>query len=261
MADVPVRNRYIAILCVAALAILVAGVVLRPTKIPEPVRSESEIYKLQLLAQQRDLRNKALFFESKARDLVAKSQAARATPDKFPFRMPAPGENLIVVASHDSGQPVWAVTAAAGVTKTDCEDRQVEEIGTTIAIPATLADAIVFDLDGNSAGLVIPCGDKRIVTTPDGLRQASRKTTRDLLLECCALKYAIAGGAAEILQVGEDSRLAKAGLKVGDLLIAVNGQPIATDSDLQPLLSSEEIQLSIERPKKVRPLTVRVRAE
>ena len=27
-----------------------------------------------------------LFFESKARDLVAKSQAARATPEKFPFR-------------------------------------------------------------------------------------------------------------------------------------------------------------------------------
>ena len=35
MADVPVRNRYIAILCVVAIAILVAGVVLRPTKIPD----------------------------------------------------------------------------------------------------------------------------------------------------------------------------------------------------------------------------------
>ena len=45
----------------------------------------------------------------------------------------------------------------------------------TIAIPATLANAVVFDLDGNFAGLVIPCGDKRIVTTPEGLRQASRE--------------------------------------------------------------------------------------
>jgi hypothetical protein len=261
MTDVSVRGRYIATLCVVAIAILVAGVVLRPTKIPVPVRSESEIYKLQLLAQQRDVQNKALFFESKARDLVARSQAARATPDKFPFRMPAAGENLILVASHDSGQPIWAVSAAVGQSKARCEDREVEEIGTTITIPATLANAIAFDLDGNFAGLVIACGDSRILTTPEGLQQAAQKTTRDLLLACCGLKYAIAGGAAEILGVGEDSRLAKAGLKAGDRLVAVNGRPIAADRDLEPLLGSKEIQLSIDRPKKIRPLTVRVRAE
>ena len=87
-------------LCVVAWRFC-AGVVLRPAKIPAPVRSESEIYKLQLLAQQRDLaKQDAYSFESKARDLVAKSQAARATPGKFPFRVPAPGENLILVAPH-----------------------------------------------------------------------------------------------------------------------------------------------------------------
>ena len=128
-----------------ALVILVAGVLLRPTKIPVPVRSESEIYRLQLLAEQRDLQNTRLFFEGKARDLVAKSQAARATPDKFPFRSPATGEYMLLVSAQESGQPVWAVTAAAGVVKTRCEDRELEEVGTTIAIPASLSNAVAFN--------------------------------------------------------------------------------------------------------------------
>ena len=35
---------------------------------------------------------------------------------------------------------------------------------------------------------------------------------------------------------------------------------LRADSDLDPLLASEEIQLSIDRPKKVRPLTLKVRS-
>ena len=128
MADASLRPRYIAILCVVALVILVAGVLLRPSKIPVPVRSESEIYRLQVLAEQRNLQNTRLFFEGKARDLVAKSQAARATPDKFPFRSPGTGEYMLLVSAQESGQPVWAVTAAAGVTKTRCEGRELEEV-------------------------------------------------------------------------------------------------------------------------------------
>jgi hypothetical protein len=260
MADASVRPRYIAILCVVALAILVAGVVLRPRKIPIPVRSESEIYKLQLLAEQRDLQNTRLLFESKARDLVAKSQAARATPDKFPFRPPTTGEYLLLVSAQDSGEPVWAVTSAAGVTKTRCEDRELEEVGTTIAIPASLANAVAFGMEGDVAGLVVACGDRRMVTTPEGLRQASQKTIRALLMECCRLKFALTGDAAEIIEVGEDSRLGKAGVKAGDRVVALNGQRIRADSDLEPLLGGGEIQLSIDRPKKVRPRTLKVPA-
>ena len=58
--------------------------------------------------------------------------------------------------------------------------------------------------------------------------------------------------------MGEDSRLKKAGVRPGDRVIALNGQPIRADSDLEPLLGGGEIQLSIDRPRKVRPRTLKV---
>jgi S1-C subfamily serine protease len=64
-----------------------------------------------------------------------------------------------------------------------------------------------------------------------------------------------------VARVGEDSRLFKAGLRAGDRLLAVNGQPVASDGDLRPLLGNEAIQLSIDRPRKIRPLTMKVPAQ
>jgi len=65
---------------------------------------------------------------------------------------------------------------------------------------------------------------------------------------------------AEITSVQEGSPAARAGLKMGDVVVAVDGRPIETSSDLQTLLAQrqpgERVRLTIVRDRQRRDVTV-----
>ena len=243
--DQPVSKRYIAVLCAIAGGVLVAGVLLRPTSVPVPVRSETEILRLQLLAQKGDLQRRTLFYQSRAADLVARVAPVRTNPSQFLYRSPPAGQILLLVGTDASGEVVWATGSAAGVISTTCEGRKVPEIGTTINIPATLEAAVAFDLDDNLAGLVVPCEDRLILTTPAGFQAARQQTLEQQLIACCGLRVSDSGFRITELQRG--TALARAGMQVGDRLVAINGEPVDSPERLRAFLADGPIELRVDR--------------
>ena len=254
MADSSSRKRYIAILCFAAVAVLAGGVLLRPAETPAPVQSDSDFLQLQLMAQKRDLQRRSLFFQTKAAAFVASAQAARAKPVQFPDVLRSPGDLVLLVATDKAGLPVWAATSTVGMTTVECKGRTLDEIGTTITIPVTLSEATAFDLDDNLAGFVVPCGDRRILTTRKGFQHFLEPTLSELLRACCGLEVApssVRPGVA-IVTVDAESLLAKTGGRTGDRIVRLNESPVSTELDLQVLTTGAPVEMFIERGERNR---------
>jgi hypothetical protein len=254
MADSSSRKRYIAVLCLTAVAVLVAGVLLRPRESPAPVQSDSDFLQLQLMAQKRDLQRRSLFFQTKAADLVASAQAARAKPAQFLEVLRSSGDIVLLVATDKAGLPIWAATSTVGMTTEDCNGRTLDEIGTTITIPVTLSDATAFDLDDNVAGFVVPCGDRRILTTRKGFQQFMEPTLSELLRTCCGLEVtpSPARPGVDIVNIDAESLLAKTGGRPGDRIVQLNGSAVSTEQDLQVLTTGTPVEILVERGKRNR---------
>jgi hypothetical protein len=207
--------RYLAVLCLGALGILVAGVLLRPEKAAAPIPSESDLLQLQLTTQRRDFDRRGLFLRTKARELARFVADARTETSTVPYLAPRPGETIVLVGPNDA----WAGAVTAGSFQTTCGEIQLQEIGSTIAIPANLENAVAFDLDNNLAGYVISCGERRLLTTPEGFKTWKTQRALDNKLLDHGLRLATAGAELEVLEVGPDSPLRRAGLREGDRIL------------------------------------------
>jgi hypothetical protein len=255
--EASIDRRYVGVLCVAALLILFAGVWLRPSRTPPPVPSELENLNVQLATQRLDLQRRSLFYSKKVDELLPAFAGARANPERMSFRLPAPGETVILISNDTDRQPSWALAQTAGTLETRCGNIAAQEIATTILIPATLATGVAFDLNNNLTGLVLFCGDRHILTTPETFRIWNSERTLDAgLRECCGLNFT---KDLKVLEVDGDTPFATAGLRVGDAILEVAGQPITTRTELHAALTATPppADLTIRRGERNRKLTVR----
>ena len=207
--------RYLAVLCLGALGILVAGVLLRPEKAAAPIPSESDLLQLQLSAQRRDFDRRGLFLRTKARELTRFVADARTGASTLPYRPPRPGETIVLIGPNDA----WAGAVTAGTFQSTCGEINIDEIGSTIAIPANLENAVAFDLDNNLAAYVVSCGDRRLLTTPEGFNAWTAQRAIEAKLLDHGLRLATAGNELEVLEVGPDAPLRRAGLREGDRIL------------------------------------------
>ena len=253
-------RRYIAALSVVSLLILVAGVWFRPSRTPPPVPSELETLNVQLARQRLDLERRSLFYSRKAEELMKVSADVRSHPETLPFQMKPPGEMVLLVATGSNGELVWASSQTAGATEVECGDIVAKEVTTTSVIPTTLSNAVAFDFDNNLAGLVISCGDRRVLVTPESYRHfAAERAVETTLRSCCGVHVT---RKLEVAAVDPDSELAKAGLRSGDSFVAVGNQPVASRRELHAGLSASPAatEVTIQRGPRTRKLTIR-RAE
>jgi hypothetical protein len=221
---------------------LVAGVLLRPEKSAAPIPSESDLLQLQLSAQRRDFDRRGLFLRTKARELTRFVADARARTSTLPHRAPKPGETIVLIGPQDA----WAGAVTAGTFQTACGETNIEEIGSTATIPANLENAVAFDLDNSLAGYVISCGDRRLLTTPEGFNAWTAQRAVENKLLSHGLRLATAGTELEVLEVGPDSPLRRVGLREGDRIL----EP-ATKAEVP-----EATELVIRRGQRTRTLKV-----
>ena len=168
-------------------------------------------------------------------------------------------EWVLVVGRTSSGAVVSAAGILGGRTTAQCGEFQLSEYVVSAALHDGFAGAGVFDLAGRTLGLIVRCGG-RAVATP--MREVARvlADTGSVVTRI----WGIVGLAVEPLSAdarayfGSDSGILvtavrrgstadAAGLRPGDLLLAIDGRAVATPRDLAQLGSSGQASHTVSR--------------
>ena len=168
-------------------------------------------------------------------------------------------EWVLVVGRTPSGAVVSAAGILGGRTTTRCGDMQLTEYVVSAALHDGFAGAGLFDLTGRTLGLIVRCGG-RPVATP--LREVAR-----VLADTGSVAtrvWGLVGLAVEPLDAeartyfGSDSGVLvtairrgttadAADFRPGDLIVAIDGQPVATPRDLAQLGSTGQTSHTVSR--------------
>jgi len=158
-----------------------------------------------------------------------------------------PAEWLIAVW-RDGANLGYAPTHAAGAVRASCGDLTVREIIQTLALSPAMAGGGLFDLDGRLTALILPCGE-RLVALSTG--SVDTLIMRGQLLESRLLaRFGVGVGVLDeaerrhfgleqgliVREVWSGYPALASGLRAGDVILALDGAPVATPSDLEDLL-------------------------
>ncbi|HUU34065.1 MAG TPA: PDZ domain-containing protein, partial [Vicinamibacterales bacterium] len=156
------------------------------------------------------------------------------------------GDPLLIVWKTSAGR-MFAAADFADVVETTCGDLPSREVHTTMEATRAMAGGGLFDLDGNLLGVILPCGDRYAAVVPDAVDGmlatvesfASRLLARygmavEPLTEEEVEYFDVASGAI-VRELRAGSPAAAAGLQPGDIIVALDGAPVAGTDDLRAL--------------------------
>jgi hypothetical protein len=279
-----VSRRYLAALAVAACLVLGIGLFVRQRLLradtPAAAAPPSEASTLQQLSRGAQLQRMSEFLTERAAaaaTLVEYRPDLEATgvrwtsdlivstrPDQLVVAVRAPADTarsaatiasdsirrgwLLVVGRGADGRVISTSALEGGRMATQCGERNVEEYVLGVTLPAALAGAGLFDLDGRVLGIVVRCAD-RLAAIP------AREVAR-LLADTASTRHRARDAYGVSVQplderarahFGSDSGLlvtevrrgrgaALADLRPGDLILAIDGRPATDGADLGRLV-------------------------
>ncbi|MGE0815733.1 MAG: PDZ domain-containing protein [Vicinamibacterales bacterium] len=158
----------------------------------------------------------------------------------------ASGQPLVAVWRTARGR-AFADGAFASVTDATCSGHPVAEITTTLPLGRAMAGGGLFDLDAHLVGFIVPCDGRFAALTPAAVDALLRETVSfanrlraryglvvgELTDAESAYFDTTAGVPVRELAVDEIADLA--GLRPGDVIVGLNGAPVARLSELQPM--------------------------
>jgi hypothetical protein len=140
-----------------------------------------------------------------------------------------------------------------GTAIVQCGDQMVDELRSNVAWSRDMAGGGLFDLDSSLIGIILPCGDRFAAVAGESistmLQQGSSTIGRvlgrygvlfDSLTEDEQVYFGRGGGVV-IREVWTGYPADAAGLKPGDILIAINAEPIGAPEQLAPLGDATDV--------------------
>lgn len=141
-----------------------------------------------------------------------------------------------------------------GTAPVRCGERIVDELVSNVTWTAEMAGGGVFDLDENLVALIVPCAERFVAVTTDGIA--------DLLREAQSLEGRLVGrfglglepltdaeqrffGRSDGLLVREvwtESLSDFAGLIPGDILVSIDGTPVTSMDQLETIAAITEVE-------------------
>jgi len=131
-----------------------------------------------------------------------------------------------------------------------CGEEVVEELHTSIALSSEMSGGVFVDLDGGLVAVVLPCADRLAALSPRSVARfvAEGRSTEARLLSLYGLRVTSVdetvgddlglGAGVMVAEVWDAYPARRAGLQPGDMLLALDGQPVTVATDLQPLLAA-----------------------
>jgi S1-C subfamily serine protease len=302
----PQNWRELGTLALVAIAVLIAGVALRPKSLaqkpkePEVSISQAEVERLQSLASQTALTALSEQYAVSARAAansiialptgsavvwddhtivavdsaviaqqamangasVALSPAFRAPTYSFmAFRSnaaliplgvastPLTGDAVVAVLRDAKGTLSYAPGNFVRFAEASCGGDTWQTIETTLQLSESLSGAALIDLNANLLGVVLPCGRSFAILRHSALAQQlnEAETPNGKLRSQFGLAVAVLPGfplkrSAEaplvVTDIWDGSIGAVAGLRPGDVVLAVDSTPVASDAELLTSLNA-----------------------
>jgi S1-C subfamily serine protease len=149
---------------------------------------------------------------------------------------------VLVVGRTERGTLLSMAGSLGGRTRARCGARVADELLLDVPLQDHLAGAGLFDLSGSLIGMVVRCGE-RMAAIP--ARQITALLAGDSLipspqifglsldsLDTVARRYFGTNSGALVTAVRQDTPAHAAGLRPGDVLLAMDGQPLSSPSDV-----------------------------
>jgi hypothetical protein len=164
------------------------------------------------------------------------------------------GRWLLLVARAPDGQPVWTAALEGGSRPSLCEDAPYKEVIVNTPLSSAFLGAGAYDLDGALAGVVARCGETFHVISSDSilsmlrlfdapqqkLHAAFGVRAQPLNDEMRALFESESG--VVVVELRKDGPAATAGIHAGDVILAIDGEPVAGEADLWNSLQHAQTQ-------------------
>ena len=153
-----------------------------------------------------------------------------------------------------------------GTAQIRCGERLVEELLANVAWTRDMAGGGLFDLDGSLLAAIVPCGDRFVAIGTGSVetmlrdgrsvegRVLGRYGVRFGFLNEAEQEHFGRGPAVIVREVWTGTLAEEAGLRPGDILLAINAEPIGTLDQLQPLgntVDLERLDVAVRRAETV----------
>jgi S1-C subfamily serine protease len=141
-----------------------------------------------------------------------------------------------------------------GTTRVRCGERPVEELLTNVAWTRAMLGGGLFDLDGNLIAVILPCGDRYAAVGTLSVETMLRdgRSTEGRILAHYGVRFELLteseqahfgrGPTVIVREVWTDTLVDQAGLRPGDILVAINAEPIGTLDQLDALANVIDIE-------------------
>ena len=141
-----------------------------------------------------------------------------------------------------------------GIAPAQCDEQPVDELLSSVSWTDDMAGGGVFDLDGRLIGVIIPCGNRFVATDAESIERLLRqgRTVESRLLGRYGvrlesltddeLEYYGSGQGVIVREVWTGYLAAHAGLIPGDIVVAVNAEPIGSPEQLEPMTTPSGIE-------------------
>ena len=181
-----------------------------------------------------------------------------------PLRAPVPaasGAPAIAVWQSARGR-VFAPATFIAESAIACDGLPAREIAVTLPLARAMSGGGLFDLDGGLLGVILPCDGRFAAIVPDvvdawlrtNATAGSRFVARfglvlEPMTEAEAAFFRVSSGAV-VRELRAGGAADVAGLRPGDIVIALEGEPVTGPDDLQALVGSAPaptVRLSVQR--------------
>ena len=149
-----------------------------------------------------------------------------------------------------------------GTVSAQCDEQPVDELVSSVSWTDDMAGGGLFDLDGRLIGMIIPCGDRFVAADTESVELLLRqgRTIESRLLGRYGLRVGQltddevahygSGQGVVVREVWTGYLAAHAGFTPGDIVVAVNAEPIGSPEQLEPMISPsgfEAFEVAIRR--------------
>lgn len=169
--------------------------------------------------------------------------------------MPHAGDWIVVVWQTDA-VPAFAAGTFSQAVPATCDLTTARELTTSVSLTGAMVGGGVFDIDGDLLGAILPCGDRVAAIDAASIDAILERaaTVEQHVLALYGVVFARPTPEEQryfkdeglfVREVWSDSAGDAAGLRPGDIITAVNGEPIDTTAGLQAFVSAPATPITL----------------